>query len=291
MNLEGEGTKINIVIQLTCYMVLLLIGFANATVAEAAHVGPTDNITKVANAIEIRGKSLTTMVSVPPGLAITQPVEISVGFYSPTSANRVTQAYSPYVGNRLLSYDAEGDGNKRVMRADITLSEPKPGGGRYSFGLSKMVTLEPLYSVAIGPLSFYLLSACDSIGKNEIYLQWGWPDGKGSEMSFSITSTGTKVISTFRWSKAELNRSKPLRLPSLRFSERDNLAVDVYRGYTDCKGIWDQPCANDWVPTSAGPLVLGKSRTVRGTVTEYQKQCTALYQYQVQSTLMTYPYL
>lgn len=280
-----------IVDQLRRTVLIICFGLMGAAVGEAAYQAPTANLTKIANAIEIRGKSLTTMVSVPPGLAITQPVEISVGFYSPASANRITQTYSPYIGNRLLSYDAEGDGNGRVMRADITLSEPKPGGGRHTFGLSKTVTLAPLYSVAIGPLSFYLLSACDSIGKNEIYLQWGWPDGKGSETTFGITNTETKVINKFSWSKAELNRSKQLRLPSLRFREDDNLAVEVYKGYTDCKGIWDQPCANAWVPTSAGPLVLGKSRTVRGTMTEEKKQCTALYQYQVQSTLVTYPYL
>lgn len=272
-------------------MLIVCFGLMSATVCDAAYQAPTANLTKIANAIEIKAKSLTTMVSVPPGLAVTQPVEISVGFYSSASANRVTQNYSPYIGNRLMSYDVEGDGNARTMRVDITLSEPKPGGGRHTFAVFKTVTLDPLYSVAIGPLSFYLLSACDGIGKNEIYLQWGWPDGKGSETSFSVGSTQTKVINKFFWSKAELNRSKPLRLPSLRFREDDNLAVEVYKGYTDCKGIWDQPCANAWVPTSAGPLVLGKSRTVRGTMTELQKQCTALYQYQVQSALVAYPYL
>lgn len=156
--------------QLKRTMLIVCFALMGTAVCDAAYQAPTPNLTKIANAIAIKAKSVTTMVSVPPGLAITEPVEISVGFYSPAGANRVTQTYSPYVGNRLVSNDREGDGNTRLMRVDVTLSEKTSGGARYNFSFGQTLTLEPLYSLAFGPLSFRLHSLCDDFGKNDIHL-------------------------------------------------------------------------------------------------------------------------
>lgn len=95
------------------YLLAVCFGLMGASVCEAAYQGPTDNLTKVANAVEVRFKSLTTIVQFKPGLAVTQPVDISVGYYSPAGSYRVTQTYSPGSGNRFLYGDNEGEGQTR----------------------------------------------------------------------------------------------------------------------------------------------------------------------------------
>ena len=90
--------------------------------------GPTQNITKVANAVQVKAKSLTIQVTVAPGLALTQPVTISIAFVG-QSANRLTQPYVAATGNRFLYNDPEGNGQPRLAHVDMTLTEPKPGGG------------------------------------------------------------------------------------------------------------------------------------------------------------------
>ncbi len=92
-------------------------------------VAPTRNLTKVANAFTMRHKSLTTSLSVAPGLTLKRLVEISIGYYSPAGTKRITQSYVAGSGNRFLYNDPEGDGKLRRLRMDVTLSEPKPGAG------------------------------------------------------------------------------------------------------------------------------------------------------------------
>ncbi len=45
-------------------------------------IAPTDNITKVANAIQIQAKSLNALISILPGLALSKPVTISIAYIS-----------------------------------------------------------------------------------------------------------------------------------------------------------------------------------------------------------------
>ena len=137
---------------------------------------PPSNLTLVANAIELRDKSLTTLVTVAPGLALTQPVEISIGYFSPMKSARITQSYVAANGNRFLYNDLEGDGQPRLMRLDISLREPKPAVGFYTFAFSLQANLDPLYDVAISPLLFTLLTDCDWFGDSEIKFHWYSPD-------------------------------------------------------------------------------------------------------------------
>ena len=68
-------------------------------------IAPTDNITKVANAIQIQAKSLNALISILPGLALSKPVTISIAYISPRPAagnERRTQTYVPSAGNKFL---------------------------------------------------------------------------------------------------------------------------------------------------------------------------------------------
>jgi hypothetical protein len=69
-------------------------------------IGPTNNITKVANAIQVQAKSLNTFVSISPGLALSKSVTISIAYLSPRPVagnERKTQTYVPSAGNRFFT--------------------------------------------------------------------------------------------------------------------------------------------------------------------------------------------
>src|SRR5436190_1946730 len=131
-----------------------------ASAGNAAYVGPTPNITKVANAISVGHKSLTTAGIVGAGLNLTQPVEISVGFYSPWGNDRITQFYAVGPGNNFLHHGNQGNGLVRQLKVDITLREKNPAGGFYTYPILSTVTVDPLYRVAIGPLNFTVIDDC-----------------------------------------------------------------------------------------------------------------------------------
>lgn len=190
------------------------------------YVGPTENLTKVINALSLKQKSLTVAITAAPGLELTQPVEISVGFYSVWGTNnRITQTYTRQRGNHLVYHDPEGDGKPRHVRVDVWLTEPKPGGGHYSYSLSRQADLDPLYDVTISPLAFTLQSSCDIDGINEIRLGWNAPDTQRQE-DYKRYSFGTKKgwvqhINQFAWSTTEVSASQNLHMPSLRWDEHD----------------------------------------------------------------------
>jgi hypothetical protein len=183
------------------------------------NVGPTPNITAVANALAQYHKSLTTLITVKPGLVLTQPVTISIAYlspagYGPDSPERLTQTYAPATGNHFLRNDNAGNGQPRRVHLDINLSEPKPGGGLYSYNVPVDLDLDPLYNVTIGSLVFTLTTPCDLIGDTTIGFFWLSPDGQRHTSQFN-TSPGKHItVDSFAWSHAELSASAGLTLPS-----------------------------------------------------------------------------
>jgi hypothetical protein len=131
--------------------------------------GPTENITKVANALTVRAKSLTTLVKVLPGLVLTKPVTITVNYSSPAGQNRIAQTYDTKFGNRILYNDPVGNRYPRQMTMSITLTEDNPGGQPFTYSFApRKLTLDPLFDVTISPLRFTMTSKCDRVGNSEI---------------------------------------------------------------------------------------------------------------------------
>jgi hypothetical protein len=252
---------------------------------QPVYVGPTDNLTKVANAIHVSARSLTTAVTVAPGLTLTQPVTISIalGGYGPT---RITQPYVASTGNYFWYNDPAGDGKPRRAMVDIALTEPKPGGGFYSYTIPGGVTLDPLYDVAITPLTFTLFSGCSvttavGIGDDDIQLSWWSPDKAQHGVEFKTQAGDHKTINEFAWTRAEVSASANLIPPGM--------------GYK-AGGIW--PCfpGSCFYPGAApGPpppnLVPGVTRQVVTTLEEAAQLCSASAQYNSTYTLRSYPNL
>lgn len=192
------------------------------------YVGPTDDLTKVANALSWYHKSLTTLVTVKPGLALTQPVTISIAYLSPAgpgpgSPERLTQSYVASTGNRFLRLDPEGNGHPRRIHLDINLSEPNPAGGVYSFNVPVDMDLDPLYDVTISPLVFQLIVGCATIGANQIDLNWYPPESSSSDtyrtIHFATKERERFTIREFGWARAEVSASANLRTPIVWYRE------------------------------------------------------------------------
>ena len=99
------------------------------------YVTPRENLTKVANAIRLSTYSLSTHVTVPGGLALTQQVRVTVRFNSYSGSaysDVVVQMYDNINGNRLILNDQEGLGTPRQANLQIELFEYPVGwtGGR-----------------------------------------------------------------------------------------------------------------------------------------------------------------
>jgi hypothetical protein len=248
---------------------------------------PTPSLTVVANALMLKMKSLTTVLTAPPNLPVTVPVEISVGYYSPAAANRITQPYVVGSGNRFLYIDQEGDGNPRRLHLDITLRELQAGG--QSFSVSWQVDLDPLYDVGIGPLRFLLMSTCDLVGDSEIKLLWHSPDDQLHNSSFSVSPPHEGIhIPAFAWSQREVSTQRIFHEPNMVFYERD-------------------PSFGDFNPnpaTSTIKLLPGKTQNFVYYLNERSAgptippinlydhaKCWAQVTYNITRTLLTYPHL
>lgn len=240
-------------------------------------VGPTENITKVGRAIQVRAKSLTTLVVVQPGLALTEPVTISIllGGYAPT---RVTQTYVPSTGNHFLHYDQEGDGEPRRAFVDITLTEPNPQGGVFTATIPGSVLLDPLYDVSISGLDFKLIDDCDLFGLSEVNLRLMPPDGVLREVEFLTDADKPSVnFGQFAWSRTEVSASENWRRPSVDFYEHDpGFLVEFRPG---------------WLPPPFVNLVPGKTEMIVHKLTDVFGDCEAFAQYKIKYTLRYYPFL
>jgi hypothetical protein len=243
---------------------------------------PTENIAKVACAFQVKAKSLTMLVVVNPGLALTRPVTISIllGGYAP---KRITQDYVASTGNHFLYNDSEGDGKPRSARVDITLTEPNPAGGVYTYTIPGSLMLDPLYDVKISPLEFTLFTPCDTLPGTpvehdaEIRLNWTSPDNKHNEVKFNTRSGKYTNVSAFAWARPEVSASANL-----------NANLGVYFWEYDFR---PNSYAPGYVPPSLVNLVPGVTRQVVTSLKDLLGDCTASAQYNITYTLRFYPFL
>ena len=191
---------------------------------------PTLNLAAVANAMRYDYKSLSTVVTVPFGLPLSKPVTISIGYfpsgvvgYGSRCQQRATQTYTSSVGNTFLCALPEGDGQPRHLHLDITLSEPKPGGGVFSYNVPVEMDLDPLYDVTISPLTFTLIRGCDVVGANQIDLYLSAPDNTnefwGQTVHFATKEREVFVIREFSWARSEVSAAANLHKEDVLYEQ------------------------------------------------------------------------
>jgi hypothetical protein len=179
----------------------------------------------VANNLVVQAKSLNTLVTVAPGLAVTKPVTISIAYVTPYPAGneRRTETYNVTNGNSFLYSDPEADGKERKIHMDITLSQLKAGGGVVSFDVPLDFQLDPLYDVEISPLLFTLVKGCANVGANQISVHWYPPDvrefKKYQTVHFATKEQEKFNLREFTWSRSEVSAAAGLRKVAVGYEE------------------------------------------------------------------------
>ena len=245
------------------------------------YTASTLNLTKVANALQLRFKSLSTVVVVPPGLALTNPVNIRVTYKSAATNPRWLQdTYSVTTGFRKFHNDVEGNRYARHMTLEILLTEQQPGNKFVTFPITWEIDLDPLFDVTITPLRFKLNSDCDRIGKSEIRFSWTSPDPRYpyQEKSFSTRKGTTVTITGFAWATQEVSASANLFWPQWAFYDDDLVRFGAYLG-----GFG--PPTTKLLPTTVSGYVGRTIKDSRG------QSCTADIAFDVTVTIRQYPNL
>jgi hypothetical protein len=249
-------------------------------------VAQTENLTKVANAAQLRHKSLTIVVAVPPGLVLTKPVKIRVTFKSSVSGwQSMEDLYNPITGFQKLFNDGEGTRIARQMPMEILLTEQGPGGvGGKNFRWSWSAKLDPLFDVAISPLRFTLIDDCDKIGKSEIFFFWTFPDDRTYHSKYlNMKKNQTVILDQFAWARQEVSAATNLRWPYWWFREDDF----IEEGF---------PKPSSRVDPTVGPetrKLLPDTRTGRisKTIREAEKDCSAAIEFSFTINVLNYPNL
>jgi hypothetical protein len=199
-----------------------------APIPNPGYVGPTPNITKVANAIYVRAKSLQIAVHANPGLVLTQPVNVIVQFNSPDFRG-LSQNAGLYDSSRGLNVgfmDDIKDGLPRPVTVTITLRE-----NQYSFTIPgpNTIIVTPLFNATISQGKFTLDQDCDIVGDSEIHFGWRAPDGSWHEKGFSMSANQSRDVPEFNWWVNELSQQaiQKFRYPTMGFWEHDPGDVGV----------------------------------------------------------------
>lgn len=249
---------------------------------------PTANLKKVANNLHLNFKSTTVVVTLPPGLGITDRVEVSTLFdESAPSAQRITQAYNNVNGNRMVANVAEANG-KRQVKVVTTLGETAADGTRLgTYAVRSTVNLEPLYDIALGPLAIYLVDDCDRFGTSEPVVYWAWPDfpahGFIHRGEVSMYAGETKTINKFAVAYSAAGQSAHLSYPTFGLFEDDLLGEEGGPPNGVSETVEEEPHV---------PLLPGRTHTVKVDVQlQLGSHCRAKLSYKLTITLRQYPNL
>jgi len=241
---------------------------------------PTANLTQIANSLRLRTRSLTTLITLPANLPVTQSVEVSISYNSTAARQRITQLYLRSTGNRFLYNDPEKDGKPRHMRIDVSLREPKPDGDFYTFAFTLQTDLDPLYDVQISPLRFTLLTDCSTFGNSTIDAYWWVPKGFRNGFHFVIPVGGARLLKEFAWFGPEVSARMLYRLPVFWF-----FSASIWDG-----SIFDPVAAPN--PNLSGVnLIPGKTKTFKYLLhegTDGVGPCDADIEYTISYTLRSY---
>jgi hypothetical protein len=223
---------------------------------------PSNNLAWIAGALESRSRSTTAQLTVPAGIPVTNPVEISVLF----GDHRISQTYNPATGNRFRHDLPTLDGTKRRETARVHLVDKAPGGKTYTMPVQ--IDIEPLYDVTVSPLDLRILTRCDLVDPVNVEVWWQNVEGNVRNWREDVLVSG---------------RVQPFSEAWFEVSAAESLLVPQVAWHDDDLGGFAAPA----FPGTGDPLLPGPS----WVQDEAGRECNAALTYSKTTTLRTYPNL
>jgi hypothetical protein len=208
---------------------------------------PTPTIRRVAAGVHLQNRSVSTLVTVPPGIAIDggRPFEISVAF----GGTRVTQNYDPVHGNRLTHDFSAGDGSLRTEQVDITLRETLADGGFQPYAIRSKLPVEPLYDIKVDALYFHEIGHCDVGTPADPVIGWRDPGGgKHQKQLDPGFFDDFDVLYAFGSTWTEVGAARGLTVPGIDWYDSDSGVPSEFKATT---------------PQAGPPLLPGATRKVQ----------------------------
>ena len=241
------------------------------------YTAPTANLTRLANFLTFKHRSVTTQVSAPRHLNLTDPVSIKV------QAGGVTeQAYDNNNGNVIVQNVIENNGAIYDQDAVITLTETLPNHQTTTFAINWRPQIEPLYNVDIGDLTWITASACTT-GAKYLHINWHWRNADGS---VDVDSNGQHFIGTGTFPIGYVASDTQLHQHYTAVGQRDGLLRPQF-AFTDA----DAGAAFSW--PAAQSLVVGPKRGYWSELVPEAngESCKILIRYALTESIVTYPSL
>ncbi len=195
---------------------------------------PTAALSSIANAAVIRSRSVSTIVTVPAGLPVTDPTEISI-LFGLSGSSRLTQAYNPAVGNRFVFNFGAGDGSARTEDVAVSLADRAVPGAH--FGFVAKVPVEALYDATLSPLTFTLVNDCDFdfagliAQDSEPVIHWGDDRTQQATGELNMRAFNSVTINKFARTLTAVSVKDDITAPAIWWDEIDDVQ-QIPSGFT-----------------------------------------------------------
>ncbi|MFC4948581.1 hypothetical protein [Pseudonocardia sp. GCM10023141] len=241
------------------------------TVAPAAHLQAMES------ALRYAGRSVTSILTMPAGLAGANPV--SIHMQAADGPQFGAADYNPATGNTFRYNWPAGDGSDFYGIINVTLAEHTPSGAVLrQFYLHPIIS--PRYNVVRSDLQVRLINNCDFDLAGTIpvasEVEMGWNDS-GTWVKAQRDMRAGDVATFHQFSKVsnDVSIANHLLMPAVYFDELDPPVPPI--------GFHSQPLG----PTE--PVLPGESRNIRFTTHSFDDEfCNAEVSYVVGVTLLTY---
>jgi len=257
-------------------------GTARDVQAVPNYAAPTENLTKVANALTFQIYSLSTVIRVRSELGVTKPVSITVRYNSYNG-----RAFSDVVSGRynngalqLVINDQEGIGTPRQADVRVELFEPddpnavgRTVGTGYTIPDNFRFNLDPLYDVGVRPIQVTRIQDCPMLTSADVVARWFSPDNRQNEASFRFGLNKVALVPGSQWNVQAASASWNYHVPN----------VGLY-GFL----VPSTPSNINLIPA---PLAAGTpmaAQEIKFQMNEPNRHCTAQVQYVIERKIRRY---
>ena len=245
------------------------------------YVAPTDNLTKIANALAIQTYSLSTIITIRGGLGLTKPVSVYVGYTSNNGqyAGKAEGNYNEGRGLRFILNDPEWFGTPRDAQVSVRLWEApldtisKTPVARFDFPELLRAKLDPLYDVAVRPIQVTRVQDCNLLTGSDVRVRWFAPDNQQHEATFRFGANKVALVPGSEWSAKEVSASWNYHVPN----------VGLYGFH-----IPSAPSSANIIPAPSGVNGLMPVQEIKFQQNEPVRHCTAQVQYIIDRKLRRY---